>query len=52
VYTAQGAEFYIGTHQYDYSIYVNKQLLPIAEMIVGNLVAKFASIEDRQIQLL
>ncbi|WP_286257890.1 DNA polymerase II [Pseudoalteromonas apostichopi] len=51
VYTASGAEYYIGKHNYDYSIYVNKQLLPIAEMIVVDLGTIVSSLSDRQIQL-
>ena len=51
VYTPSGAEYYIGEHNYDYSIYVNKQLLPIAEMIVVDLGTIVSSLSDRQIQL-
>ena len=51
VYTASGAEYYIGKHNYDDSIYVNKQLLPIAEMIVVDLGTIVSSLSDRQIQL-
>ncbi|MCP4586354.1 DNA polymerase II [Pseudoalteromonas sp.] len=51
VYTPSGAEYYIGDHNYDYSIYVNKQLLPIAEMIVVDLGTIVSSLSDRQIQL-
>ena len=51
VYTANGAEYYTGKHKYDYGIYVNKQLLPIAEMIVVDLGTKVSSLSDRQIQL-
>jgi len=51
VYTANGAEYYTGHHNYDYGIYVNKQLLPIAEMIVVDLGTKVSSLSDRQIQL-
>ena len=51
VYTANGAEYYTGKHKYDYGIYVNKQLLPIAEMIVVDLGTKISSLSDRQIQL-
>ena len=51
VYTPSGAEYFIGEHNYDYSIYVNKQLLPIAEMIVVDLGTIVSSLSDRQIQL-
>lgn len=51
VYTPNGAEYYTGHHNYDYGIYVNKQLLPIAEMIVVDLGTKVSSLSDRQIQL-
>ena len=51
VYTANGAEYYTGHHNYDYGTYVNKQLLPIAEMIVVDLGTKVSSLSDRQIRL-
>jgi DNA polymerase-2 len=51
VYTANGAEYYTGKHNYDYGIYVNKQLLPIAEMIVVDLGTLASSVINKQIQL-
>lgn len=51
VYTANGAEYYTGQHNYDYGIYVNKQLLPIAEMIVVKLGTLVPSVKNKQIQL-
>lgn len=38
VYTTQGVEYYMGKHNYDYLVYVNKQLLPIVRVIVNDLV--------------
>lgn len=51
VYTAKGAEYFTGHHNFDYDVYINKQLLPIAEMIVNNFITKTSSLTDRQIKL-
>ena len=51
VYTTQGVEYYMGCHNHDYSIYVNKQLLPIAEVIFANLGTIEQSVKSKQIQL-
>ncbi|MEQ3442460.1 DNA polymerase II [Pseudoalteromonas sp. BZP1] len=51
VYTANGAEYYTGKHNYDYGIYVNKQLIPIGEMIVPDFGLKIVSLGGCQISL-
>ncbi len=51
VYSANGAEYFTGQHNYDYGVYINKQLLPIAEMIVLGLDTMKTQLSDPQIQL-
>ncbi|TGV20934.1 DNA polymerase II [Pseudoalteromonas sp. MEBiC 03607] len=51
VYSTSGAEYFTGHHNYDYTNYVNKQLRPIAEMIIDDLDKKLSLVSDRQIRL-
>lgn len=51
VYTDCGAEYYTGKHHYDYGVYVNKQLLPIAEMIVADLGTIVSFGNNKQIRM-
>jgi len=51
VYTLKGAEYYTGNHKFDYGVYVNKQLLPLVNMIIEVSGTNSKGLYSSQIQL-
>ncbi|WP_425469305.1 DNA polymerase II [Pseudoalteromonas neustonica] len=51
VYTTSGAQLYLVDHKFDYAIYVEKQIKPIAQMILTPLNQDFISLKKAQLNL-
>lgn len=51
VYTTNGVELYQGLHSYDYPIYIEKQIVPLLEMVSQIVNVNVNSNERKQIEL-
>jgi len=51
VYTTHGVELYQGLHSYDYPLYIDKQIVPLLEMITQFVNVNVNSFELKQFEL-
>jgi len=51
VYTTNGVELYQGLHSYDYPIYIERQIVPLLEMVSQIVNVNVNSNKRKQIEL-
>ena len=51
VYTTHGVELYQGLHSYDYPLYIDKQIVPLLEMVTQFVNVNVNSFELKQFEL-